>query len=206
MFLLALLPHSKIQLKQQAKKQYITTVYNKFWKELYVVAFRRLRDEAQVEDILQDLFLSLLEGDYDLENENAVRALLHTRLKSRIIDFFRRALLKMNFENQEASKTEVDPHSSDDRLMNRELESVVLQEINKLPEKMKEIFLLSREEMLSNEEIASRLNISSKTVRNQLSTALNRIRLTIRNYGSAEPKPASLTLIITIAALLLSEH
>ena len=181
-------------------------MYNKFWKELYIVAFRRLRDEAQVEDVLQDLFLSLLEGDYDLENEQAVRALLHTRLKSRIIDFFRRELLKMNFENQEASKTEVDPLSSDDRLMNRELESVVMQEINKLPEKMKEIFLLSREEMLSNEEIANRLNISSKTVRNQLSTAVNRIRNTIRNYGSMEPEPASVGLIITIAALLLRDR
>lgn len=193
-------------MKQQAKKQYITNVYNKFWKELYLVAFRRLRNEAQVEDILQDLFLSLLEGQYDLENENAVRALLHTRLKSRIIDFFRKELLKMNFESQETSKIEADSLSSDHRLMTRELESVVMQEINKLPERMKEIFLLSREEMLTNEEIASRLNISGKTVRNQLSTALNRIRLTVRTYSAGEPELASVTMIITLAALLLSDR
>lgn len=193
-------------MKQQAKKQYITNVYNKFWKELYLVAFRRLRNEAQVEDILQDLFLSLLEGKYDLENENAVRALLHTRLKSRIIDFFRKELLKMNFESQETSKIEADSLSSDHRLMTRELESVVMQEINKLPERMKEIFLLSREEMLTNEEIASRLNISGKTVRNQLSTALNRIRLTVRTYSAGEPELASVTMIITLAALLLSDR
>ncbi|WP_090783475.1 RNA polymerase sigma factor [Pedobacter sp. ok626] len=193
-------------MKQQAKKQYITDMYNKFWKELYIVAFRRLRDEAQVEDMLQDLFLSLLEGDYNLENENAVRALLHTRLKSRIIDFFRKELLKINFENHEAGKSQADPHSSDDHLMGRELESVVMSEINRLPEKMKEIFLLSREEMLSNEEIASRLNISGKTVRNQLSTALNRIRLAVRQYGSAELRPASVTVIITIAALMLTDR
>ncbi|AOM79381.1 sigma-70 family RNA polymerase sigma factor [Pedobacter steynii] len=193
-------------MKQQAKKQYITNVYNKFWKELYLVAFRRLGDEAQVEDILQDLFLSLLEGQYDLENENAVRALLHTRLKSRIIDFFRKELLKMNFESQETSRTEADSLSSDHRLMTRELESVVMQEINKLPERMKEIFLLSREEMLTNEEIASRLNISGKTVRNQLSTALNRIRLTVRTYSTGEPELASVTIIITLATLLLSDR
>lgn len=181
-------------------------MYNKFWKELYLVAFRRLGDEAPVEDILQDLFLSLLEGQYDLENENAVRALLHTRLKSRIIDFFRKELLKMNFESQETSKTEADSLSSDHRLMTRELESVVMQEINKLPERMKEIFLLSREEMLTNEEIASRLNISGKTVRNQLSTALNRIRLTVRTYSTGEPELASVTIIITLATLLLSDR
>lgn len=193
-------------MKQQAKQDYITGMYNKFWKELYIVAFRRLRDEAQVEDMLQDLFLSLLEGDYNLENENAVRALLHTRLKSRIIDFFRKEILKIGFENYEAAKGQTDPHSSDDRLMGQELESVVMREIARLPEKMKEIFLLSREEMLSNEEIASRLNISSKTVRNQLSTALSRIRLTVSQYGSAELKPASVTVIITIAALMLTDR
>jgi RNA polymerase sigma factor (sigma-70 family) len=191
-------------LEQQEKKQYITTMYNKFWKELYIVAFRRLRDEAQVEDMLQDLFLSLLVGNYDLENENAVRSLLHIRLKSRIIDFFRKEFLKLNFENQEASKTEVDSHASDTRLMNRELESVIMQEINNLPPKMKEIFLLSREEMRSNDEIASQLNISNKTVRNQLSTALKRISVSVQQYSSGDPEPASLNLIITIAALLLS--
>lgn len=159
-----------------------------------------------MEDILQDLFLSLLESNYDLKNENAVRALLHARLKSRIIDFFRKELLKVTYENHEALKTEADPLSSDDRLMNRELESVVLQEVNKLPEKMKEIFLLSREEMLSHDEIADRLNISNKTVRNQLSTALKRIKMTVRHYSSGETDPASVNLIITLAALLLRER
>ncbi|ALL04799.1 hypothetical protein AQ505_04455 [Pedobacter sp. PACM 27299] len=193
-------------MKQQEKKQYITNLYNKFWKELYIIAFRRLKDEAQVEDILQDLFLSLLESDYELENENSVRSLLHTRLKSRIIDFFRKELLKLNFKNQEASKVETNSNSSDDHLMSRELESVVMQEIKALPEKMKEIFLLSRHEMLSNDEIAGRLNISNKTVRNQLSTAIKRIRLTVNRYNSDECEPASVNLIITLAALLLRDY
>ncbi len=112
----------------------------------------------------------------------------------------------MNFETQQASATEADSVTSDSHLMTRELESIVMQEINKLPEKMKEIFLLSREEMLSNEEIASRLNISSKTVRNQLSTALQRIRLTVKTYGAVGQEPATVTVIITLAALLLSER
>jgi len=193
-------------LEQQGNRQYITIMYNKFWKELYIAAFRRLRSEEHVEDILQDLFLSLLERDFDFENEASVRALLHTRLKSRIIDFFRRELLKVSFENQEALQSEIDDTSSDTRLMNRELEFVVMQEINSLPEKMKEIFLLSREEMLSNEEIAARLNISNKTVRNQLSTALKRIRLTVQNYSSGELEPTSVNLVITLATLLLIKH
>lgn len=181
-------------------------MYNKFWKELYIAAYRRLRSEAHVGDILQDLFLSLLESDFDFENEPSVRALLHTRLKSRIIDFFRRELLKLSFENQQPLQCELDEVSSDTRLMNQELESIVMQEIGRLPEKMKEIFLLSRDQMLSNEEIATRLNISNKTVRNQLSTALKRIRLTVRNYRAGDLEPASVNLVITLAALLLTKR
>ncbi|WP_146186689.1 sigma-70 family RNA polymerase sigma factor, partial [Pedobacter sp. HMWF019] len=178
-------------------------MYNKFWKELYILAFRRLQNEEHVEDILQDLFLSLLESDFDFENETSIRALLHTRLKSRIIDFYRRELLKLSFENQQALQSEIDDTSCDTRLMSRELESIVMQEINSLPEKMKEIFLLSREEMLSNGEIATRLNISNKTVRNQLSAALKRIRVTVKNYSTGELEPSSVNKLITLATLLL---
>lgn len=191
---------------KQAKQQYIANVYSKFWKELYVVAFRRLRNEEQVEDLLQDLFLSLLESDFNFENEQSVRALLHARLKSRIVDFFRKQLLMMSFVNGEASQSEIDDTSSDTRLMNRELESFVMQEINNLPEKMREIILLSREEMLSNEEIAIRLKISNKTVRNQLSTGLKRIRINVQTYRSDELEPASTNILITLAVLLLIEH
>jgi DNA-directed RNA polymerase specialized sigma24 family protein len=69
---------------QGEKNQLIEKIYDKFWKELYIVAFRRLRSEEDVEDILHDIFLSLLEGDIKLENDASMRAFLHQRLKSRI--------------------------------------------------------------------------------------------------------------------------
>ena len=69
---------------QISNKEFITNIYNKFWKELYIVAYRRLRSEQDVEDLLQDLFISLLDGNIKLENEYFIRAFLHKRLKSRI--------------------------------------------------------------------------------------------------------------------------
>lgn len=181
-------------------------MYNKFWKELYIAAFRRLRNEENTEDILQDVFLSLLESDFDFENEHSVRALLHKRLKSRIIDFFRKEILKVSFENQEALQNDYDDTYSDTWLLNNELEFIVQQEINNLPEKMREIFLLSREERLSNEEIATRLKVSGKTVRNQLSTALKKIRITIHKYNSVELNPSIVNIFITLSAVLFSNR
>lgn len=193
-------------MEQLNKNQKIVALYNKFWKELYITAFRRLRNEENVEDILQELFLSLLEGDFDFENERSARSLLHTLLKNRIIDFLRREVLKLNLEMQSDQETELSWISSDTRLMNQELETLILNEINELPEKMKEIFLLSREEMLSHDEIAERLCISNKTVRNQLSTAMKRLNGSVRNYSAGELEPASMHLILTLGALLLGDR
>lgn len=173
-----------VALKPIDKRQRIIVIYTKFWKELYVTAFRRLQSEENTEDILQDLFLSLLEKDVVLENEQSVRAFLHTRLKSRIIDFYRKETLRTTYKAQQTQVPEPDVAYTDTRLLTRELETVVQQQIDKLPTKMREIFRLSREESLSNDEIASRLDISGKTVRNQLSTALKKIRTTVHEYSA----------------------
>lgn len=183
----------------------ITTIYNKFWKELYVVAYRRLQSEENTEDILQDLFLSLLERDINLDNEQSVRALLHKRLKSRIIDFFRKEVIIATYQDY-SLRTPYEVSYSDTELMNRELENIVQQEIRNLPEKMKEIFLLSREEHLSIEEIARRLEITEKTVRNQLSTALKRIKTTIHRYKAVELNTSTINVFITLSAAIFGNR
>jgi len=193
-------------MQEKEKKQFIERIYHKFWKELYAVAYRRLRSEEDVEDMLQDIFLSMLTGNYQLVNDDSVRALLHQRLKDRTINFYRRQLTRLTFEVQESFKDELSDLDSESRLMNRELEIVVQEEIDRMPEKMKEIFLLSRNELLTSEEIAIKLDLSSQTVRNQISSGIKRIRTTLALYGNADISPASLNVILILGALLLSSH
>ena len=194
-------------LSHTSQKELITNVYNKFWKELYIVAYRRLQSEQDVEDLLQDLFISLLDGQVVLESEHNLRAFLHKRLKSRIIDFYRKALLKNTFELHESPLTEeASMEQTDTRLLHRELEEIVKREIENMPEKMKEIFLLSREEQLSNEQIAQQLNLSNQTVRNQVSTALKRIRTSVESYQSDALQPSAFNLVVVIATLTLTNR
>ena len=171
------------------------------------MAYRLLQSEQDVEDLLQDLFISLLDGQVVLESEHNLRAFLHKRLKSRIIDFYRKALLKNTFELHEAPlNEEASTEQTDTRLLHRELEEIVKREIENMPEKMKEIFLLSREEQLSNEQIAQQLNLSNQTVRNQVSTALKRIRTAVESYQSDALQPSAFNLVVVIAALTLTNR
>lgn len=191
-------------MQAEEKRQFIEKVYHRLWKELYVVAYRRLRSEQDVEDILQDVFLSILTDDVVLDNDESVRAFLHRRLKSRIINFFRKQLLIELYEEQEVTISEFADTDSETRLMSYELEAVVQEEIGRMPEKMKEIFLLSRNEFLSSEEIANRLNLSNQTVRNQISSAIKRIRSTVKIYTESELSTTSLNTLITISLIILS--
>ncbi|WCT13401.1 sigma-70 family RNA polymerase sigma factor [Mucilaginibacter jinjuensis] len=191
---------------QEQKRQLIENIYGKFWKELYIVAFRRLRSEEDVEDILQDLFLSLLTGNVNLDNDDSIRAFLHQRLKSRIINFYRKQLIQRAYEEKESVKSEIADTHSDTQLLSRELEAIVQQEINRMPEKMKEIFLLSRNDLKTTEEIANQLQLSNQTVRNQISSAIKRIRTAVNDYKQADVSPTSLHIAITIGALLLINH
>ncbi|SDP07373.1 RNA polymerase sigma-70 factor, ECF subfamily [Mucilaginibacter sp. OK268] len=193
-------------MQAEEKRQFIEKVYGRFWKELYVVAYRRLQSEQDVEDILQDIFLSLLTGDVILDNDESVRAFLHRRLKSRVINFFRKQLLTELYEEQELTVSGLSDTDSETRLMSQELEAVVQEEIDRMPEKMKQIFLLSRNEFLTSEEIATRLNLSNQTVRNQISSAIKRIRATVKIYNRVELSATSLNILITISLLMLSNY
>jgi RNA polymerase sigma factor (sigma-70 family) len=185
-----------VEMKKE-KRQIVSELYEKFWKELYIVAFRRLGSEEEVEDILHDIFLSLLTEDVLLDNDTSVRAFLHLRLKSRIINHYRKQLVRSSFAKDEQYRMDIS--TSDNYTLHRELEGIVQEEIAKMPGKMKEIFLLSRNNQLSNEEIATQLNLSNQTVRNQISMAIKRIRLAVQGYHH----PAINT-IITI--LMLTQY
>jgi RNA polymerase sigma-70 factor (ECF subfamily) len=163
-------------------KYTIAEVYALYWKELYVTAFRRLRSSADVEDVLHDLFLSLLHSPEVLEKDGSIRAYLHQSLKHRIIDNYRKAAVRPCVEQTDVLPECSSPLDSDVALLHHEVESLVMEEVNRMPEKMKAIYLLSRQEQLPNNEIASQLNISLQTVKNQISNALKRVRTALADY------------------------
>ncbi|MBC9933121.1 RNA polymerase sigma factor [Chitinophaga qingshengii] len=175
-------------------------IYELYWKELYETAYRRV-PAADAEDILQELFLSLLKNPAIITSEGSIRAYLHKALKGRIIDFYRKNLLKEAFERNAAFTAPRYITNPDAQLMHKELEIVLENEISSMPERMQTVFLMSRKGMLSNEEIAHELAISHQTVRNQISAAIKRIRKALHQYNLANGA-GTYTIIAVTTALL----
>lgn len=185
--------------QKSISRPYFDEVYLRYWKELYEVARRRLQSEEDAEDILQDVFLQLLKDPGILAGEGSVRAYLHQALKGKIIDFYRRSLLKETFAENAVLNADGYTFDPEERLAKKEIEALLEIEINKMPQKMRAVFLMSRKKMLTNQEIAQELSLSDQTVRNQISAAIKRIRAAFRQYNLADDTG----IIMIVAAVLL---
>lgn len=148
-------------------------IYTKYWSKLYISAYNILRNREISEDIIQEIFVALWlkrsTSRIDNLNNYLFTAVRFQVLKS-IRDRKGRADL---FEEIEQLDTSSDIEKI---LFEKELSQRLDENIALLPEKCREIFILSRKKHLSVKEIAEQLHISPKTIENQIGIALRRLR------------------------------
>jgi RNA polymerase sigma-70 factor (ECF subfamily) len=136
-----------------------------------------VHDEDTAEDIVQTLFIQL----YEKNNLNAVDNIEGYLLRStrfKCIDHIRKAKKSVNLSTNE---TTIDTANNLCEIAEEEIEPLFHYYAAKLPPKIREVFLLSRVSKLTYKEIAAELNISQKTVENQMGSALNKLRIILRN-------------------------
>src|SRR5690606_1684170 len=145
-------------------------------KSLFQLARRILEDDDLAKDVIQEAFASLYENATKREI-GQVKSYIYQTVKYQCF---------MHLRSGKITRRHLDrmriPSSSNDveEYMNAtELETLLLRRIETLPEKCREVFYLSRYELLSNKKIAEQLNISQKTVEHQLTKALKALRLSV---------------------------
>lgn len=157
-----------------------TEIYNRHWKTLYAMAYARIKDTDQAEDILQDIFSFLWSNREKTEIQN-LNAYLGTAVKFRVLACIRKESYKSLYNNQFAASEEVDSYNVIDGLHYRSILQAINEEVEHLPEKCKLVFKYSREHNMSVKEISSEMEISTSTVENHLNKALKRLHVVVRN-------------------------
>ncbi|MBC7508275.1 MAG: HTH domain-containing protein, partial [Ferruginibacter sp.] len=108
---------------------------------------------------------------------------LYRALKNRITNHYKKKYLteeKVNeYAGKNAGKTDVD---AEGLYSYKEIVFIINKELESMPDKMKQVFLLSRDEQLSSKKISELLSISDQTVRNQISKAIKRIKITLQKF------------------------
>lgn len=154
-------------------------LYNRHWLNLFNKAYKRLRDREACCDILQDIFA-------DLWNKRATReidsmgAYLNTAVKNKIYSLLGQGRAGNYFVQPfETMGTVV---AADSNFNQKEINHLLHLWMQTLPEKRREIFRLKYYEGASTRQISEHLNISQKTVQNQLLLAFQDLRLHISHY------------------------
>lgn len=126
--------------------------------------------------MVQAVFLKLWEKRESLKEHLSLNAFLLTITKNNILNLHKRKAVELAGRQTYLKYQPTSASTTEDYLSFSELEKCTLRFINSLPSRHKQIFLLSRKEGMKNEEIASQLNLSKRTVENNIYQAELAIR------------------------------
>jgi RNA polymerase sigma-70 factor (ECF subfamily) len=154
------------------------TLFERYWGEVYSTAFSYLKDKEACSEIVQDIFLNIWQkrNEFKINSfknylTSAARYHVYKRLKAK------KASAILYIEDYDFIKIQGSgANYADANMAYQELEQSVETSLNNLPKRCREIFILSRMNNLTNDEIAEQLGISKRTVENQITHALKFLR------------------------------
>lgn len=149
-----------------------TEIYHRFKGVLYVHAYNKLRNTEEAKDIIQDLFINLWTNHETLLITGNLSSYLYTAVRNRVFRTISRKSLASDYVTSIQQSVTEGNCMTDHRVRESLLQALIEKEINALPEKMREVFLLSRKANLSHKEIAEQLGITEATVKKQVNNAL----------------------------------
>ncbi len=155
-----------------------TTLYERYWRRLFTAAHAQLADREACEEIVHDIFLTLWTERARLQIQH-LPAYLAAAVRYQAIRCQRAARAHATHA-PESLGVEPAYNQGESQLLHLDLENRVTAALGQLPQRCREIFLLSRMQHFSNDEIAERLHISRRSVENQLTTALRHLRLVLK--------------------------
>lgn len=164
-------------------------VFREMYEPLVHFTDEYLRDIEAAKNIAQNLFLKLWEMHSLIDPESNLKAYLYKAARNASISYLRHLKIEKSFKEKSL-------FNDDERKLNYEalqdlnldkidldkLELIIKQAIEELPERCREVFMLSRFEELKNKEIADKLQISVKAVEANITRALVKLRLHTKDY------------------------
>ena len=153
----------------------IDLAFQTYYRPLCLYAIHYLNDVDEAEDTVQDCFVRLLEknADFSFSSQEKLKSFLYTSVRNACIDKLRHRHPVV----QEISPSDLSGIISDEEAVERSFDEAELwTAIEKLPDRCREIFLMSKRDGLTYREIAEELSLSEKTVEHQVSKALKLLR------------------------------
>lgn len=165
-----------LELLAGGSRESYTTIYYRYSELLFRHAYNMLEDRAEAEDVIQEVFMMLWTKRAELVAARSLSAYLYSSVRNRILNHITHQKVIDKYIDSLLTRPEAAGYTSDEKLLEKELAVIIEKEIKAMPPKMREIFLLSREQQLSHRDIGELLNISDKTVKQQVYKAVKQLK------------------------------
>ena len=156
-------------------KKALSFLYQKYYAQVYHFASLYVDNEDDVTDIVQDIYLKIWLNREKVDPKKDFSNYLFIVTRNHIFNLKRQINNKFTFIVA-LDVLDESIESADQDLEAQELKIIIDETIKSLPDRQKEVFLLSRKHSLTNKEISSKLQISVKTVENHMTKALSALR------------------------------
>lgn len=155
-----------------------TQLVNQYHHKLCVYAFSLTKDHNLSEDIVQNVFMSIWNKKSNLREDLVIKSYLYKSVYNEFVDQYRKEKPVLSLEKKHFDVLSDIVEEEDGNSMEK-LIKLVKKEIENLPPKCKQTFLLSKQDGLTNIEIAEFLNVSKKSVEAHITKAFSILRQTV---------------------------
>ncbi|MFD0795635.1 RNA polymerase sigma factor [Mucilaginibacter litoreus] len=154
-------------------------IYNNYWKALYHAAYSRVNDEEVAKDIVQNVFIDIWQKRSKFEITTSLKQYLHGAVKMKVLHHYRSENIKQQVLDNALERISWLMHSHYNLSSYFDLERIISEEVNEMPQNMKTSFLL-RNDSYSVKQIAGSLNLAEQTVSNNITEAIKRLKKRIK--------------------------
>lgn len=162
--------------------QAFESLYRFYFPKLSQFAYRYVHSNHLAEDLVHNVFFSLWRNREHIKPVESLRPYLYRATRNQALKHMNRSKSDLMSDRSLKSIAVKQDWSPDEITDDKELENAVIQAVQKLPEKRRQIYLLHREDGLTYKEIAQVLDISIKTVETQMSRSLRFLRKCLSDF------------------------
>jgi len=164
-------------------KSAVDELFGYYYPRLYHFSKSILKIETGIDDILQEVFVKIWLNRQKIINAGTFNAYIFTITKNEVLNLIRSSVKDHTFKDELYLRSVAEEYQTQNQLEYDEIKTGIDHIVSSLPEKRKQVFILSRTEGLSNKEIAQQLNISKKTIEDHITHAIKHIKSAMQEMG-----------------------
>jgi len=155
-------------------------LFDLYKERFYAVVFKMTNSHEVTQDIVQDVFMNIWAKRESLADVDNPSSYFFTAVYRRVYRYYRKIALEKRILLQQAPDGE-SANSTEEMILAHESNKRISEAVAKLPMQQQLVFMLSRQEEFSREDVARQLHISPNTVKNHLAKAITFLRSFLRD-------------------------